>query len=173
MEGLLRLLGLENIHPAVAHFPIALLVIYSLLELIPFSRIREKLFLTKTILIGIGTISIIAVGETGEVASKNYTGEVAKIVSVHETLSLVSLIIFGTIFCIYALMIARKLKLKQLNALYSSSMFPFITHPYLRMVLAVAGITAISLTGTLGGAIVWGSTNDPFTKAAYELFFGK
>ena len=48
-----------NIHPLLVHFPIALLTIYSLLELVPFKQIYRQSywFYTKAIILIIGSIS--------------------------------------------------------------------------------------------------------------------
>lgn len=60
MEGLFKFFHLENIHPVLVHFPIALSIVYAILELIPFKKLRENLFTTKASLVTLGTISIFA-----------------------------------------------------------------------------------------------------------------
>lgn len=156
MEGLFKFFHLENIHPVIVHFPVAFSILYTVLELIPFKKFRDNLFITKVILVFLATISILAARETGQVASLAYKDEkILKVVAIHKTFSLLDLLIFSLITILYLLMIFKKIKI------------PYIIFG----VLALAGLITISITGALGGSIAWGANNDPFTNFTYHLFF--
>jgi len=48
----------------------------------------------------------------------------------------------------------------------------FILFPPVAIVLALAGLVAITVTGGLGGAIVYGPDADPFFKLVYHFIVG-
>lgn len=47
----------------------------------------------------------------------------------------------------------------------------FILSTPVRLFLALAGLISISITGALGGALVYGPSIDPFVSLVYDLFY--
>lgn len=172
MESLFKLLHLENIHPVLVHFPIALLIVYAVLELISFKKLRDNLFTTKTILVILGTISIFAAKQAGEVARLAYEDlKILKIITLHESFANLSLIIFSLIFISYIVQLAQKAKPKLFKSKTGKLFHLVSSNPFILITLAVLGLIFVNLTGALGGMIVWGPQNDPFTTFIYQLFF--
>lgn len=171
MQGLLVMLGLSNIHPLVVHFPLALLILYSLLEFIFFKKAREKLFITKAILVILGTISIFVAREAGELAAKGFTnGSLQNVLTLHQTFSLISLYIFLILSASYILMIIRRTNSNLSQAKLVLSLHAFASNPFFLMLFALLGLFAITITGAMGGILVWGEANDPFAQIIYNFF---
>lgn len=87
----------DTIHPVVVHFPIALLVLYSLLELLGvFPRIRTNrtIWYIKLFLVVIGRIGIQAALQSGEAMSDAGYG-VRNILEWHERFGNTSNILYG------------------------------------------------------------------------------
>ncbi len=172
MESLFKLFHLENIHPILVHFPIALSILYAVLELIPFRKLRDNLFTTKAILVILGTISIFASKQAGEVAALAYQDPaILKIINLHELFAKLSLIIFSLIFIFYLVQLSQKVKPKLFKSKTGKLCHLISSNPFILITLAVLGLISVSLTGAFGGMIVWGPQNDPFTTFTYFLFF--
>lgn len=90
---------MENLHPIAVHFPIALLVLYSLMEIVSlFTRVRNnkvvryiKLFLLLT-----GRLGLQASLSTGEAAADAGNG-VKGILERHETFAGLSNTLYGIV----------------------------------------------------------------------------
>lgn len=171
-----------NIHPIFVHFPIALLTIYALLELARFKPIRNLpyLFDIKAFLVIVGFFSALVTVQTGNLAGEGVpSGPIRNLVETHSFFANISVYIFGLIALVYFLKwidlssadryiiaspfgkiwIAVK---KQTGYILRSPLLPFI---------ALAGLLSITITGALGGAIVYGPDVDPFVHFIYGLFF--
>lgn len=93
-----------NIHPLFVHFPVALLTLAALLELIRFQRLlqRSYLFYTKAFLVITGTATGFAAFQTGELLEHLYDGtSTARVVELHATLASATLALFGILSVFY------------------------------------------------------------------------
>lgn len=63
-----------NLHPIIVHFPIACLVLYSLIELgsLFSPRIRKNLEITKYFLLIIGILGTFGALQSGEIAQQSF-----------------------------------------------------------------------------------------------------
>lgn len=164
-----------NIHPIFVHFPIALLTVYAIIELVRISKLQSKdsVFYVKCTLVVLGWIASIVAASTGEIAA-DIVGE-NRLVETHAFYAGGSQIIFGVIAVWYILMFLEKEAIK----------IPFIEtliRPVLAFlimiskktqvcipILAFFGLMFITITGALGGAIVYGPDIDPIVRLIYTL----
>lgn len=173
MEGLFKTFGLSNIHPIIVHFPIAFALLYGTLELIPSKKLHEKLFTTKAILASLSFFSIFAAKQAGEVARLAYSdNQIQTMINTHEKFANFSFYIFFAIFVLYSIQILSKAKPNLLSNNYFKFALQISSTGIILATLAVLGLAFVSLTGALGGLIVWGPDNDPFSRTVYDLFFG-
>jgi len=164
-----------NIHPLFVHFPIGLLVIYCLLELIRFKKflINDyfrflKGFLSITGLLTAGTAVI-----TGYLAKRTLypTGEASRLIETHETFAQMTFLIFSILAGAYFIYFIGISKYSKLIPKFIYSIANFIRESWLTPLIALLGLILITITGGLGAAIVYGADVDPFVKAIYSLFF--
>lgn len=160
-----------NVHPLFVHFPVSLLTIYALLELVPIKKITRQSywFYVKAVFIILGALSTIPTILAGEVIAGQFQG-VHAIVDLHSTLAITTSVLFGFLATLYILVWAKPFLQKQhMEILIQISQFFFT--PYTTKPGAIVGLILIILVGTLGGIIAYGPDLDPFTKFVYTLFF--
>ena len=90
-------MNIENLHPIMVHFPIALLTIYSLLEIASLfrkARHNRTVWYIKLFLLLVGRISIQAALTTGEAAGDAGFG-VRDIIERHEKFANMSVWLYG------------------------------------------------------------------------------
>lgn len=173
-----------NIHPIFVHFPIALLTVYALMELLRFKKLTENVswHLAKAGLVIIGTLAGIATIITGGMAEK-IVGE-SKIIEIHSTFAITSIIIFLFISALYKVdIISRNLALGSFAARYERfALTRGVYHFFLTLknfffnsgaivLPALVGLACITITGALGGAIVYGPDFDPFIHFIYKTLY--
>ncbi len=144
-----------DLHPIFVHFPVALLTVYAVLELIRFEKVtsRPYWFHVKAIFAIFGSLGAIAAYATG-----NDHGAHSALGQMHVTFATTTLIIFCIIGFSYLLEWFKPSK-------YSL----FVMRPYIIIPLAVLGLVAVTITGGLGGALVYGTHFDPFMAPIFKL----
>lgn len=169
-----------TIHPIFVHFPIALLIVYSLMELIAWKKISSKnyWFYTKAIILIVGFLGALAALQTGSMDQHNFAKDSPErnIISVHSFWAAVSTYIYGFIVLMYVISWIEKnqiIKTSKSNKLWNLllKIKSLAIDSWFAIILALAGLTAIAVTGALGGAIVYGPDADPFVSFIYNLFF--
>ncbi|MFQ3543110.1 DUF2231 domain-containing protein [Halobacillus rhizosphaerae] len=131
------------LHPLLVHFPIALLFLGAITEII---ALFKKDFFDKAslYLIGTGFITGIFAYLTGDgaehYAEAHQSNEIDSIVHTHETFALTTLIIFG----VYLVLKLWKFW-KKLPQSFS----------YLLTIITIAGAITLSITGHYGGKMVY------------------
>jgi uncharacterized membrane protein len=179
-----------NIHPIFVHFPIALLTVYAVLELVRFKKISEKAywFYTKAVLVVLGTLGACAALLTGDAAKdairnggqfQPLVDNFREVVSMHETFADLSLIIFSLVSLSYIIL---WLKRENCFSWFSSQKIQnflewiaglahfFVETPF-GIILALVGLVLITITGGLGGIMVYGKDADPIFGFVYKLLF--
>lgn len=169
-----------NIHPLFVHFPIALLSVYAVFEIVSIRRWQESTWIHpfKTILLTIGSVFSFLSLSTGELAEESVLIKNSTLRSLIETHSLFATIttylfvalalayLFETLLrSVYVLKVPKGIQ--KVIGWYSQR---FLTRSFRRL-LAVGGLITVFITGALGGAIVYGPTADPFVNFIYTLFF--
>lgn len=165
-----------NIHPIFTHFPVALLTLYSLFELIRFKKITDQpyWFYIKACFVIIGTLSGYAAYTTGELLEDAFGGQ---LIEVHSFFASITLAIFAVISVAYLISWVEK---TDLAAKIASSRFSAIwkvlvmfratlMRPLVSIIAAFLGLIAITVTGALGGALAYGPDVDPIVHFIYSL----
>jgi uncharacterized membrane protein len=177
---------MNNIHPILVHFPIALLTIYALLEVaslkfVPFSKYARdaKGTLIKGFLVVVGAVSsgtAILSGEGAEhsmlsdmITSGADTTALRHLIETHSTYATITAIVFAVIALSYLSLwlsnsFAENTTLKKIDTFFS-----YIRNQYVLSILALAGLVLVTITGALGGALAYGPDIDPVVKYIYGL----
>ncbi len=170
-----------NIHPIFVHFPIALLTIYAIMELLRFKKLSALpyWFYVKAILLITGSVSVFLARYTGEIAEHSIRDKsLHGVIELHSTFALFTFVIFGILALIYIVVwvdrenLGSKIALSQIGTAWNNivkfahSMFrsPFMP------IMAFIGLIVITTTGALGGAIIYGPDVDPIVQFIYKLF---
>lgn len=164
-----------NIHPLFVHFPIALLGLYSFLELIKTKGIQEKFNLlhTKVILLFVGLVGGFIALQTGDIASHLLSREErSSILHFHEMFAQMSIFLYGIMFLGYMLkfiepyLISKNFKFGRLI----TDLQIIILSPIVSISLSVLGLITLSIAGGLGGILVYGPNADFVTNFLYNIF---
>lgn len=164
---------MPDLHPLFVHFPIALLTLFAGLELLRFKAIssRVDLFHTKTLLVISGTFGGFIAAQFGEIAENlERNAGLGAIIEIHSTFADITTIlgVIASVIYIAAWLSRSKMNLPYRNILRRAEQ---IVDSWIMIPFALAIFIAISITGALGGAIVYGANSDPFVSFVYKLFF--
>ena len=171
-----------NLHVIIVHFPVALLTLYSLLELIRFRIVREfpAWFYIKGFLVVFGALGAFAAVQTGELIESQFEG-VRDVVEMHSLFGTITMYGFGFIALMYILAWIQKsgilIRLKEgtmkrkLQTVVASAE-TVVESPFM-FVLGVIGLVVVTITGALGGSIAFGSSIDPVAGFVVKLFHFK
>lgn len=170
-----------NVHPLLVHFPVALLSLYAVLEIIKIKplKTREATY-TKALLVIVGTISACIAATAGEAIENMFQGtDIHQVVEMHSTFAGATEFIFTLLaigYVIWAVKQQTRLytylkkllgKFWKIFDLYES----IITKTWIQIILSLAGLITLFITGALGAVIVYGPDIDPFVTIIYKLFF--
>lgn len=165
-----------NIHPIFAHFPIALLSIYSIIVLVPFKKWAPRIAwhdITFALLF-FGVIGAFFALSTGEIA-EHLTKQNNQLVETHALFATAATWIYGVLLIGALLdMLITKDLLQKISLLtrYQKEIITIrnmLSHRYLIIVLALAGFIAMTIAGLLGGVMVYGTTADPLAGVVLKL----
>jgi uncharacterized membrane protein len=165
---------MTNIHPLFVHFPIALLFIYSIIKIIPVQkwlphiawRDIEKLLLVCGIL---GAFAALATGDTAE---RVFQPDRA-LVNAHSTFAALATWIYVTLL-IGSIISAARLhtffaKIPNAIQVFLIKLEMLLTNKTFSAILAFLGLVAISITGLLGGVMVYGADADPAARVVLKI----
>lgn len=163
-----------NIHPLFVHFPIALFVVYSVLTILPLQKWIPK-FAWKQIrqvILLLGVLGAVVASSTGEIAEKLVRPD-HDLVEMHALFAAASTWIYGVLLAGEIMSCVNDF-LKKKEVL--TSVIPFlvwieklIMHRFVTVLLALLGLVTISVTGLLGGVMVYGVTADPIAPLVVKL----
>ncbi len=172
-----------NIHPVIVHFPVALLTIYALMELLRFKKISAQpyWFYTKAIFLFIGGLGSLAALQTGEWAADalGKSAKMSEVLQRHEFFAKASIITFGILAVSYLILWLEReqftpwIKFELFRKIWRIKVgfAKFVVETKLVILLALAGLLFITITGGLGGIMVFGPSADPFFGFIYQLLF--
>lgn len=162
---------MPDLHPIFVHFPIALLMLYAGLEFLRFKSITSRLdlFHTKAILVTAGTLGGILAAQTGELAEEAFEGtSLLNLVETHssfaESTNIIGIIIAVLYIGTWIKRSSNNLPFPKIFALCEK-----ITTSPIIILAALVLLVGITITGALGGAIVYGPNTDPAVKFIYDL----
>jgi uncharacterized membrane protein len=163
-----------NIHPIIVHFPVALLFLYSIIKILPVQkwmpsvawRDVERVFLV------FGILGAMAANATGEVA-ENLVKPNHDLVEAHAMFASIStwlygLLLVGEIFAVVNIKLIPKLQIPLLTKL-GILVEKVFCHIGFSKIMAFFALITISITGMLGGAMVYGLSADPLVPLILKI----
>jgi len=169
-----------DLHPVFVHFPIAFLTVYALMEFVRFKIGKSNFWLyTKASLLFVGVAGSLPAYKTGEIAEDlNVPSLYSKnLVEIHATFAKGTLVFFGVLTAIYfVLVIQRNEKIKSFLPSFVNALTTALSKIYyspfggiVMILLATGGLILLTITGGLGGLIVYGPDADPLARFLYEV----
>jgi uncharacterized membrane protein len=133
---------LNHLHPMIVHFPVALIVVGFLLELL-YLLFKKEFCLTKAgfYLMILGTLGAIAAFLTGEFFTTELTGNAGQVQETHELFAIITMItmIIATLIRVYLFT-----KNKETTSL-----------KWIVFSLYAVGAMMVGITGFFGGSLVY------------------
>lgn len=163
-----------NIHPILVHFPIALLVLYSVVKILPLQRLFPQVAWRQIerMLLTFGFLGALAALATGDLAEQIAKPE-HDIVEMHSTFADISTILYGFLLLgeVASILNGRIFADKHWykTAKISRLFERVLCNRVFSILLSLAGLICITVTGLLGGVMVYGSTSDPIAPFVLKL----
>lgn len=133
------------LHPLVVHFPIALLLAATVIEIVNLFLKKDYLSKSGTLLVVVGVLSGLVTLLTGDPAEEfafdNWGKGIHDTVELHSLLANISVILFAIVAAVKLFGKRFKLNKNLITALV--------------IIFSVAGSTTLAITGHLGGKIVY------------------
>ena len=175
------------LHPIVVHFPIALLTLYSGLELLRWRRCAELPFWTplKGFLVIVGSGSSFLALATGKLLEDQFRNDpiLYRVVEAHSFWANITTWVYALLALAYLLVLADRLgwigvvEQSWSNAARLSSVLrraaawaDTLTQSLGGALVALVGLIALTITGALGGSLIYGPAVDPIVELVYRLY---
>ena len=169
-----------DLHPLFIHFPIALLTLYSFLEVIRFVAAGARWAHVRAILVITGVLGAFASLLTGETAEHLFQKpELRSVLEVHSLLANVTTWTFAVLAAAYLLLWLKETTLleslpqvvrKPLSI--AMTIASTVAGPRVAPILAVLSFLGLLMVGSLGAILVYGPDFDPITSFIYRILFG-
>ncbi len=163
-----------NIHPILVHFPIALLFLYSVIKILPFGKFFPKVNWRdiERVLLLFGVLGAFVASATGEIAEHLVRPD-HNLVETHAAFAATStwlygLLLIGEIFSIINRNLIPNINMEFLTKL-GILIEKILCHPIFSKILAFAALLAITITGMLGGVMVYGLSADPLAPIVLKM----
>ena len=163
-----------NIHPLVVHFPIALLFLYSVIQLLPlrtwFPRVEWKQIERVLLVVGFfGALVALATGDTAEhIFHPN-----RQLVEMHSTFAGLATVLYGALLSGEILTIINPKILPKISYTWIRniliSLEKLLCNKTFSKTISLVALIAISTTGLLGGVMVYGATADPVAGIVLKM----
>ncbi len=163
-----------NIHPIFVHFPIALLIVYSFLKIVPFERWFPRVAWRQIerVLLVTGVLGAFVALSTGETA-EHLVRPNRQLVQMHSLFADIATWLYGALLAGEMLSLLNPYLVLKFGANTLTKILirteKLIMSRLVSVVLAILGLIAISVTGLLGGALVYGATADPVAPFVLHL----
>lgn len=168
-----------DLHPIFVHFPVALISLFAVLELVPLEKkLGKNYFFTKFTFLFFGVFLSIPAYMTGGIAGEVVErGPLHNVVELHGFFAGTTIVVAIVLLLIYAV----RFGLEYRDTLSGKCVSHFIPERVLTMTrpctargivvfLAVALLLLVTITGALGGSMVYGPDVDPIAKVLYKIF---
>lgn len=157
-----------DLHPILVHFPIALLTIYALFEICSFPRLLRLPYwwTLKAVFVILGSLTSMVAYFTGSLISKKDLGTLRPLVEMHSAFATGTALVFGMVALSYLFVLLKKENI--LDGVHAR-MAERLQKPHILIPLAMIGLLLVTITGALGGAIVYGPDADPIVSFIYHL----
>jgi len=164
-----------NLHPIFVHFPIALLLVYSVIKVLPFKKWFPKVAWRdlEVLLLFIGVTGAFLGLATGETA-EHLVRPNRQLVEMHATFATLSTWLYVVLLLgevARFVKINNHLNIKSWSLGYSTLDFieKIFCNKTFSIVIALLALISLSITGLLGGVITYGVTADPFAPLVLSL----
>ncbi len=163
-----------NLHPLFVHFPVAMLFVYSIIKILPaerwFPTVAWKHIERALLVFGVaGAFLALATGDTAE----HLSTASRPLIEMHSTFAGLATALYGALLAGEILNVINpkllpKIKNKTLVS-FLSWLEKILTNKIFSVVLAVLALVAITVTGLLGGVIVYGVSADPMAGIVVKM----
>ncbi|HRH23611.1 MAG TPA: hypothetical protein PK295_03195 [Candidatus Magasanikbacteria bacterium] len=167
-----------SIHPMVVHFPIALLTVYALLELIPFKKVVSdpRWILAKRVLLFVGTFGIFVALSSGEERGGENL-EPGTVLAYHSLFATITTWIFGLLagsqFVMTVTVWVTRFVTKRewLYVIWKiiERIARIISLRPILIIASITGLITLTITGALGGGMVFGPEADPMVSFIFNV----
>lgn len=168
-----------DLHPIFVHFPVALITLFAVLEILPFEKkFGKTYFFTKFAFLFFGVLMSIPAYMTGGIAGEVLErGPLHDVVELHGFFAGATMVVAIVLFVIYLVRLGTEYT-DTLLGRYIAKYVPGAVLAKLKLVtakgvcvfLAIVLLLLITATGALGGSMVYGPGVDPIAKMLYKLF---
>lgn len=168
-----------DLHPIFVHFPVALFTLYAVLELLPLEgRWGEGYFYVKFAFLLIGAVTSVAAYISGSIVGEMIeSGPLHDVVELHAFFAGTTIILACVALILFLLRIVLEKRTTALSVftlrllpLASLERVSWFTSRSCAVFFAVLLLGAVTVTGGLGGSIVYGPDADPFVRFLYHAF---
>ncbi len=163
-----------NIHPIIVHFPIALLFIYSVIKILPLAKWWPNVSWKhiERVFLFLGVLGAIAALITGNIA-KGLVRPEEDLVNAHSmfaffTVFLYAVLLFGETVAIFKSKCIERAKSKRVEDALNS-IENVLSSGVISKIIAFVALISITITGMLGGVMVYGLSADPFAGTVLKL----
>ena len=159
-----------ELHPVIVHFPVVLLTIYAVLEILTtfIHKHNPNLNWVKKWSLRLGVIGIWAAFATADQAEA-IIGR-SSLVSIHSDLAGATEAIFLVISALYIVSdawVIAQIPSRFINPL--TALAGWCKRYYITLVLAILGLVVLTATGAVGGSITRGTSHDPIAARAVQI----
>lgn len=164
-----------NIHPILVHFPIALLLLYSVIKILPLQKWLPKVDWKdiERVLLVVGVLGAFVSLATGETA-EHLVRSNRQLVEMHAAFAslatwLYSALLLGEVSVILNMRLG--MSSQKWGSLLRITHFleKILCNKVFSSIIAFVALIAITLTGLLGGVMVYGVSADPVAPAVLSL----
>jgi len=148
--------------------------VYSVIKIIPFERWFPSVawkHIERALLV-VGVLGAFVSLSTGEVAEELF-GPNRQLVEAHAFFASLATWLYGILLAGEVLLLANPVVLPKIGFPLVTKILEavrkLITHNVVAKLLAVFGLVAITLTGLLGGVMVYGTTADPLAGFVLQI----
>ena len=167
-----------NPHPIIVHFPVALLTLYVVFECLRFKRLMERSewFWIKGVFVWLGGLGALAALVTGDYGKPLYP-DARALIRAHENFAHYVIALFGLIAAVYFVLGVEKIFGEAIRRTGLAPIWKSIvvvadtlcTGPVM-VPAALVGLALLTITGALGGSIVYGPDTDPLATLVNHWF---